>query len=192
VPGRSLRGNGRRPFTRLATAGLFAHVFFELAAGVGMPLASVLGPRRAAGVRAAATCATFRSARTAPSTRDTLYALVNTAGLAAVIAHLTAWPTRRTRTGLPWLEDCEGLGRELMPAYNPILYLSAGAALVALLHENRTAPAHLGLLTVGLVPGLAASQHAEWRRLTEIADRHPAWWNRRLSSKRGGAPPRAV
>jgi hypothetical protein len=59
--------------------------------------------------------------------------------LAAVVGHLSAWPRRRTRFGLPWLKDCEGLGPELMPLYNPILYASGAAALGALLVENRTA-----------------------------------------------------
>jgi hypothetical protein len=38
----------RRPLTRLTAAATAAHVFFELFAGVGMPLASLLGPAPAA------------------------------------------------------------------------------------------------------------------------------------------------
>ena len=100
----------------------------------------------------------------APSADRTL-AVVNAISLAAVIAHFSAWP-RRTRFGLPWLEDCEGLGPELMPIYNPILHLSGAAALGALLAENRTASRRLPLLVVAAtVPVLVWAQHGEFRRL---------------------------
>jgi hypothetical protein len=89
-----------------------------------------------------------------------------------VVAHLTGWPRKRTRTGLPWLQDCEGLGPELMPFYNPILYFSGTAALAALLLENRSAPRHLPLVTLPLVLVLIAgstSSTADSRRSPESA-----------------------
>lgn len=97
-----------------------------------------------------------------------------------MIAHLTSWPRRRTRLGLPWLTDCEGLGPRLMPYYNPILYVSGTAAVAALLLENHSAPRRLPLLTTALVPLLVAAQRAEHRRLKAIAAARPGWWNRRL------------
>jgi hypothetical protein len=178
------RAFGRRPMTRLATAGLATHLFFELGAGVGMPLASVVGPIGAAGVWGAGTKAVWRAAGTRPSSSDAAFAMVNGFGLAAVTAHLAGWPKQRTRVGLPWLRDCEGLGPDLMRFYNPILYVSGAAALVALLRENRSAPRHLSLLALGLVPVLVAAQHGEHRRLKEIARKQPRWWNRRLQQKR--------
>src|ERR1044071_7672575 len=53
--GRTRRGRasaprtGSRPLTRLTVVSLVGHLAFELAAGVGMPLASILGPYAAAG-----------------------------------------------------------------------------------------------------------------------------------------------
>jgi hypothetical protein len=186
--GRSRRGSrdrspqgpaGRRPLTRLTVASLAAHVVFELGAGVGMPLASVIGPYAAAGFWTLATGGVWVASARDAST-DKVLAAANGFGLAAVSAHLLGWPTRRTRTGLPWLEDCEGLGPELMPFYNPILYLSGSAGLLAIVRENRTAPVQLPMAMLGLVPALIAYQHWEHRRLRRQAHTRPAWWNRRL------------
>jgi hypothetical protein len=170
---------GRRPLTSMAIAGLATHVFFELGAGVGMPGASVLGPMPAAVVWAAGTRAAWRAARNRRASADTVLAIGNSVGLAAVIAHFAGWPRRRT-AGLPWLRECEGLGPDLMPFYNPILYVSGAAAIAALVRENRSAPRALPLLAVGLAPALMAAQHAEHRRLRHLAHARPRWWNRRL------------
>ncbi|MEV0804887.1 hypothetical protein [Micromonospora sp. NPDC050200] len=152
---------------------------FELGAGVGLPLASVLGPYAAAGFWTLATGGVWvASGRDASA--DTLLAAVNGFGLAAISAHLLGWPTRRTRTGLPWLEDCEGLGSELMPFYNPILYFSGATGLLAIFRENRPARVPLSMAMLGLVPALIAFQHWEHRRLLRQAHTHPRWWNRRL------------
>ncbi len=172
---------GRRPLTRLATAGLAAHVFFELSAGVGLPTASVLGPAPAAGAWALGIRAVWRAAADRPASGDAGLAAWNVLGLAAVAAHFTGWPRRRTRAGVPWLRDCEGLGPELMRFYNPILYVSGAASLAALIAENRSAPRYLPLLVPALVPALIRVQHAEHERLKDRARRRPAWWNRRLT-----------
>lgn len=170
----------RRPLTRLALAGTAGHVLFELAAGVGMPFASVLGPATASAAWGAGTATAWQAAGTRPATADTTFAALNAASLAAVVGHLVGWPRRRTRVGIPWLRDCEGLGPELMAFYNPILYVSGAAALAALVVENRSASRSLPLLALPLVPVLVAAQHAEHRRLTAMARTRPAWWNRRL------------
>ncbi|WP_319459575.1 hypothetical protein [Micromonospora sp. RTP1Z1] len=152
---------------------------FELGAGVGMPLASVVGPYAAAGFWTLVTGGVWvASGRDASA--DTVLAAANGFGLAAVSAHLLGWPTRRTRTGLPWLADCEGLGPELMRFYNPILYLSGAAGLLAVAGENRTARARVPMAMLGLVPVLIAYQHWEHRRLLRQAHTRPGWWNRRL------------
>ncbi|MFE9203539.1 hypothetical protein [Micromonospora sp. NPDC007230] len=170
---------GRRPLTRLTVVSLAGHVAFELAAGVGMPLASLIGPYAAAGfwtlVTGGVLAATGRD-----ESADPLLAAANGFGLAAVSAHLRGWPTRRTRAGLPWLKDCEGLGPELMPFYNPILYTSAVAGLLAVVRENRTARLRVPAVMLGLVPVLVAYQHWEHRRLRRQAHTRPGWWNRRL------------
>jgi hypothetical protein len=177
-----------RPFTRLATAGLAGHVFFELAAGVGMPLASVVGPTPAAVAWAAGSGALDRlAARPSPS-GDRVLAVANGLGLAAVVGHLAGWPRRRTRVGLPWLVDCEGLGPELMRWYNPVVYASGVGALGGLLRENRAAPRRLGWSLLAAVPLLVRLQHAEHRRLRARAHTRPAWWNRRLQERAVSAP----
>jgi hypothetical protein len=177
-----------RPFTRLATAGLAGHVFFELAAGVGMPLASVLGPLPAAAAWASGSVALDRlAARPSPS-GDRALAVANGLGLAAVVGHLAGWPRRRTRIGLPWLVDCEGLGPALMRWYNPVVYASAVGALGALLRENRSAPRWLGWSLLATVPLLVRVQHGEHRRLRALAGTRPGWWNRRLQEGPVSAP----
>ncbi len=172
---------GRRPLTRLATAGLAAHVFFELGAGVGLPTASVLGPAPAAGAWALGTRAVWRAAARRPASGDAAFAAWNVLGLAAVVAHFTGWPRTHTKVGVPWLRDCEGLGPELMRFYNPILYVSGAACLAALATENRSAPRWLPLVTPALVPVLIRVQHAEHERLKRWARGRPAWWNRRIA-----------
>jgi hypothetical protein len=173
----------RRPLTRLSTCALAAHVLFELAAGVAMPGASVLGPARAGAAWATGLTVVWRSAGSRSTSADRALALWNGVGVAAVGAHLLAWPTRRTRAGLPWLCDCEGLGPELMRVYNPILYVSGVAAAAAIVRENRSASRLLPVLAVAVIPALAVAQRAEHERLRAIADRHPAWWNRRLQER---------
>ena len=169
-----------RPSTRLATAGLAGHVFFELAAGVGMPSASVLGPLPAALAWATGTAALDRLAARPSPAGDRTLAVANGLGLAAVVGHLAGWPRRRTRAGLPWLVDCEGLGPRLMRWYNPVLYVSGLAALGGLLRENRSAPRWLGWSVLTAVPSLVRVQHAEHERLRALARTRPGWWNRRL------------
>lgn len=74
----------------------------------------------------AGTCAAWRAARNGPPSRDAVLALVDGVVLTAAVGPLSGWPRTRTRTGLPWLADREGLDAELMKVYNPILYVSGG------------------------------------------------------------------
>jgi hypothetical protein len=173
----------RRPWTRLAGAAMAGHVFFELGAGVGMPFASVVGPAPAAAAWAAGAVQLQRAAGS-PST-DRALAVANGLSMTAAAAHLAGWPRRRTRLGLPWLTDCEGLGPELMRWYNPIVYAGGVGALAAVLTERGTAPRWLGLLPLALVPALVRVQHAEHERLRRQAGRRPDWWNRRLQPAAG-------
>jgi hypothetical protein len=176
----------RRPFTRLGTAGLAGHVFYELAAGVGMPLASVIGPVPAAGLWATASAAALRAAGRRPSTNGGPWVgLMNGMGLASVLSHYTAWPSRRTRLGTPWLIECEGMGPDLMPAYNATLYVTAVGAVGGLVRESRGGRRAGLLLAAAAPPLLIAAQHWEFRRLQEQARQRPAWWNRQLQRRTG-------
>ncbi len=154
------------------------HVFYELAAGVGMPGASFLGGAPAAALWATSSMVALREAGRRPPSQDAAFALLNGFFLSAVLAHLSSWP-RTTRAGLPWLVECEGLSGRLMPAYNLLLYVG-GIAAAAGLAENRRGTAWGLAVPVVLVPPLRREQHREHARLCARARRQPAWWNRRL------------
>jgi hypothetical protein len=167
-----------RRWTRLGTLAIAAHVFYELACGVAMPSASVVGAMPAAAGWATGTAAVYRSAGRRPRTDDGVFALVNGMYMAAVIAHFAAWP-KRWRAGVPALSECEGLRGPVMTPYNAILYLS-GIAAVGGVYENRNlAKAATPIL---LVPMLIGVQHWEFTRLRRQASRRPSWWNRRLQA----------
>jgi hypothetical protein len=185
----TIRPGPRRPLTRLAVVSTSAHVFFELGAGVGMPLASWIGPVGAAGLWASATAAGWRRAGTASPAGDAFFAAVDGLCLAAAIAHLTVWPTRRRRPGpgLPWLVECEGLGAGLMPAYNVLIYTGASLAAAALALENRGTGRRPAAAGLAAVPVLMAVQRVEYARLREQAARRPGWWNRRLGPRAAAA-----
>jgi hypothetical protein len=173
----------RRRWTQAALAGSAAHVFLELAAGVGMPGASVVGPAPAAVAWAAGTRAVWRTAGRTGRPADRPLQVYDGLALTAVVAHYAAWPRRRTRIGLPWLIECEGMRGDLMLAYNVILLSCGGAAVMALVRENRSASAVLGLAPLLLVPVFGHVQHREYDRLVKIAEERPAWWNRRLTDQ---------
>jgi hypothetical protein len=179
--GRGRSAGTGRPWTQAAIAGSAAHVFLELAAGVGMPGASLVGPAPAALAWAGSTRVVWRIAHRTSGRRDRALQICNGLALTAVVAHYAAWPRRRTGFGVPWLTECEGLGGDLMLVYNLILFGTGGAALVALARENRSAPALLGLSPLLLVPIFGHFQHDEYARLVKIAEERPAWWNRRLT-----------
>ena len=169
--------SGRR-WTRLGTLGAGAHVFYELAAGVGMPFASWVGPRAAATLWSTGTVVAFREAGRQPRSHDPAFAALNATFLSAVIAHFAGWPRTRI-AGLPWLTECEGLTGPVIAPYNVILYISGVAALGGLA-ENQRGRVLAVLVPVVLVPVLVSGQRWEFSRLRAQARRQPGWWNRRL------------
>jgi hypothetical protein len=175
------RRTGRRPWTRLGTVGAGAHVFYELLAGVAMPFASRLGIRTAAAFWASSTVAAYHHAGRQPGSRDPAFAVLNGAYLSAVIAHFLGWP-RTTKTGLPWLTECEGLAGPVIAPYNAILHVSAVAALGGLV-ENRRGGVWGVVVPVVAVPWLLREQRREFGRLLVQAQERPGWWNRRLRSR---------
>lgn len=181
--------NTRRPWTRLGVVTMGAHVFYELAAGVAMPFASVAGPAPAAAVWATGTALSYSAAGRRDHRSDAFFALMNGVFLAAVAAHFTYWPTRRG-AGVPWLVECEGMRGWVVVPYNVILYISALAAAAGLV-ENGRAGRRGAVVPVVLVPVLLRAQRIEFGRLTAQAQRDPGWWNRRLTTASGRArPPR--
>lgn len=158
-----------------------AHVFYELAAGVGMPFASWTGPLKAAALWGGGGAFVVRAADRKPPEWDTAFAALNGFYLAASLAHLTGWPATR-RACLPWLTECEGMSGRVIQPYNSVLYLSAGSALLALATENRRGRAWARLVPLLAVPALVRAQHLENARLQAAASQRPAWWNRRLAA----------
>jgi hypothetical protein len=167
-----------RRWTRLGTVAIAAHVFYELACGVAMPSASIVGPAPAAAGWATGSVWLYRSASRQPRSRDGLFAVVNGVYLSAVIAHFAYWP-KHLRAGVPLLTECEGLRGRVIAPYNMILYAS-GVAAVAGVCENRDLAK--GATPIALVPILIALQRWEFTRLRRQARAHPTWWNRRLQA----------
>jgi hypothetical protein len=173
----------RRPWTRVGVVGATGHVFYELAAGVGMPFASVLGPAAAAALFGSGGVVAFREAGRQPRSLDTTFALLNGCFLSAVLAHFAGWPRTRRR-GLPWLTECEGLSGRLMPPYNLMLYASGVAAVGGVVETGRgrgwRAVTPAVLVPAVVVPWLIGEQHRDHARLVAQAQRRAGWWNRRL------------
>lgn len=171
----------RRPLTRLAIAGLGGHLAFELGAGVGLPVSGVVGAGPSAIGFAATMGAGFHHAGRLGPKGDLAFSLANGLGIAAVASHLLAWPRRRTRLGIPWLVDCEGLGPELMPWYNPLLYGPSAIAALALATENRSASRRPALLfAAAIVPLLVPLQRLDFASRQRRAASRPDRWHRRL------------
>lgn len=177
----------RRPWTRAAAVLTGSHVFYELGAGVAVPLAPHVGIAPAAGLFAAATVAAVREAGRRPPAADPAFGALNGLYLAAVAGHFASWPRRRGGP-FPWLRECEGLRGAVLQPYNAILHLSWMAALGGLV-ENRTGR-RWGVAAAALVaPMLVRVTPAEYARLLDQARRRPRWWNRRLH-RNLGSPPR--
>lgn len=176
-----------RRWTRLGVVGMSGHLAYELAAGVGVPLAPRVGVRAAVTAYGVASVVGYRAAGRLPSPRgDQAFAVVNGFFLAAVVAHLTSWP-RTSRGGLPWLVECEGLEGRVIGPYNALLYVSGVCAIGGAV-ENRRGWRWFAATAVLATPWLRRQQHSEYERLLDQAAHCSRWWNRRL---RPGAPGRS-
>ena len=171
-----------RTWTRIGTIGVGAHVFYELACGVGVPLASRIGPVPAAALFGVGAGAAFREAGRQPPARDPAFSVLNGCYLSAVLAHFIGWP-HRWSAGLPWLTECEGLTGPVLRPYNLILQISGVAALGGLLENSRVRRPWGLAVPLVLTPVLISEQHREYGRLLVQAQRRPGWWNRRLQNR---------
>jgi hypothetical protein len=170
-----------RPSTRLGVLSVAGHLAYELVGGVGVPLASRVGVSAATTGYAVSSITAYRAAGHLRSPRgDRRFAVANGLFASAVITHFTSWP-RTTRTGMPWLTECEGLGGRLMGPYNALLYVSAVAAIGGAV-ENRRAWRWFALTPLAVVPVLRTETPPEYRRLLTQAAERPRWWNRRLAA----------
>ena len=71
-----------------------AHVFYELACGVGMPFASVAGPMPAVAGWATGTLLAFHAAGRGNGRHQAAFGFLNGLFLSAVLAHFIFWPKR--------------------------------------------------------------------------------------------------
>lgn len=166
-----------RPWTRAGSLAVGAHVFYELAAGVAMPLASRLGTAPAAVMYGTATAVSYRAAGRRPASADPAFNALNGLYLGLVAGHAVSWPRRWA--GTPWLTECEGLRGPVITPYNVILQLSWIAAIGGIA-ENRRGRWWAAVVPALVVPVLAREAPREFARLTEQAQQRPRWWNRRL------------
>jgi hypothetical protein len=157
-----------RPWTRIGAAFTGAHVFYELACGVAMPLSSVAGPAPAAIGWGAATAASMTTAGRAPARYNAAFGVLNGVFLSAVVAHFVYWPKHWTY-GVPTLTECEGLRGNAVRPYNLILYFSGVAAAAGLVENGRTGLRRGAVVPLVLVPVLLRIQDREFARLKEQA-----------------------
>ncbi|MFP5579865.1 MAG: hypothetical protein ACLGIZ_16775 [Acidimicrobiia bacterium] len=166
-----------RPWTRVGSLAVGAHVFYELGAGVAMPLASRLGIGPAAVLYGTATAVSHREAGRRPASADAAFNALNGLYLGLVLGHAVSWPRRWA--GAPWLTECEGLRGPVLTPYNVILQVSWVAAIGGIT-ENRRGRWWAAVVPALVVPVLAREAPREFARLTEQARERPRWWNRRL------------
>ena len=165
---------GPRPFHAAAGAFTALHQAVELAFGTGVIGQSAvgLGPAIAASVVLDGGWVYLAGRRRSGPVLAFLAGL----GIGVPAVHFRLWPWRLRP--LPVLTEAEGLPRQLMPAYNAILYGWAVAAVLALIRET---PRRERLLAVpGIVSVFAArkavERHFEWMAVE--GKRNPQWWNR--------------
>jgi hypothetical protein len=174
-----------RPWTRLGIVGMAAHLGYELAAGVGVPLASRVGPLVAGGGYAGTLAVAYREAGQLRGSRgEAVFAALNGVFLAAVVNHYTLWP-RDAERRIPWLVECEGLHGRVIGPYNVMLQGAVLCSLAGLL-ENRDGWSWGIGFAVGTFPFFRWATPREYDRLVTQAQRRPRWWNRRLSSSSVG------
>lgn len=165
-----------RPWARLSLLGAAAHSGFELAAGSGFPLVSLLGPYGGAAAWAGGVARCWTASGRPGASGDTVAALTASLGLAGVVAHYRGWPTRPRAAGLlPWLVTAEGLSPRLMPAYNTVLLAWGTCSAVALVTAAPRQRYVHALMALSTVPLLVRGSRAEFRWMQQQPSR---WWNR--------------
>jgi hypothetical protein len=166
----------RRPFGALAAVGTAAHHGFELRAGVGLVFEPFLGRRGALALWAVALPAWILMAARGSRRFEPSLAFNAGSALAGALVHFVQWPWS-LRSGLPTLEEAEGLTHEQLPAYNAILQSWVAAAALALAVETpRSAwPWALAGLATGEPLRRSAVHHFAWAR--RQAELEPERWS---------------
>lgn len=86
--------------------------------------------------------------------------------IASVVVHFVDWPWSRRLGIFPWLDEAEGMGQNLLPPYNTVLWLWGIGGVGAVLTETRRAD--LRFVAAGLLTGplllASARHHFVWAR----------------------------
>jgi hypothetical protein len=174
-----MKSNGPRAkrFTALAVAGSAGHNGFERWAGIGVFLEPWLG-RRATNLLWAITLPLSFLQAIRPNKRDEpVLAFNGGIAVAGAAVHYIEWPWSRRLGFIPWLDDAEGLPKEMLLPYNLILlgWLIGGLGSIA--RETKREDLKWAALGVASTPLLLASarHHFAWAR--EQAKRDPTRWN---------------
>lgn len=169
----------RRPFAAASTLGLFAHNAFETRAGVGLVFEPQLGRRGATALWSTLIPLGLLAAARGGQRAERLSAFNAGIGVAGVAVHFKAWPWSR-HSGLPMLDEAEGLRDDQLPAYNAVLWAWGLASALSLLTEARRGSR--GFAVAGLLgfPILLASARHHFRWAREQARLEPGRWSAAL------------
>jgi hypothetical protein len=177
----------RRPFSALAALGTAAHHGFETYSGVGLVFEPFLGRRGAAVLWSAAIPAWLLMAARGSGRWANVLAFNAGSSLAGSLVHFVLWPWSLT-SGIPTLDEAEGLTDDQLPAYNAILlgWMAASALTLALETPRSARPAALAGLASGELLRRSAEHHFAWAR--EQAELNPENWSPALREPRSPGP----
>jgi hypothetical protein len=177
----------RRPFSALAALGTAAHHGFETYSGVGLVFEPFLGRRGAAVLWSAGIPAWLLMAARGSGRWANVLAFNAGSSLAGSLVHFVLWPWSLT-SGIPTLDEAEGLTDDQLPAYNAILlgWMAASALALALETPRSARPAALAGLASGELLRRSAQHHFAWAR--EQAELNPEDWSPALRAPRNAGP----
>jgi hypothetical protein len=167
----------RRPFALGSTLGAIAHHGFETRAGVGLVFEPQLGRRGAYALWGALFPLTLLSAAREGTTNERLAAINSGIGAAGVAVHFAAWPWS-LHSGVPLLDEAEGLTEEQLPAYNSVLWFWGACSVLSLAVEASPRSRRLGLAAAAInFPALLISARHHFRWAREQAALEPERWS---------------
>lgn len=167
----------RRPFAAGSTLGLFAHNAFETRAGVGLVFEPQLGRRGAYALWSALFPLMLLSAARGGRMNERLSAVNAGIGLAGVAVHFKAWPWS-FHSGVPMLDEAEGLREDQLPAYNSVLWFWGLCSVLSLAREASPPLRRIGAIAALVnFPLLLASARHHFRWARQQARLEPERWS---------------
>jgi hypothetical protein len=166
----------RRPFAAGSVLGLLAHNAFEARAGVGLVFEPFLGRRGAIALWGAYFPLMLGAAARDGEAARRLSAFSAGIGVAGVTVHFKAWPWS-LHSGLPMLDEAEGLREDQLPAYNSVLWFWLVCSALSLPAANRPGARRFALAGLLNFPILLASARHHFRWAREQAQLEPERWS---------------